>query len=99
MPTERVLDPDSIATLRKTAERLLGEGLEVEREGVCWRPVTRRGTPIVGELEGEGGVFVAAGHGAWGISLSLGTGYVVAGMVSGKKGEEELGADVGRLGL
>ena len=99
VPTERVLDPDSIATLRRTAERLLGEGLEVEREGVCWRPVTRRGTPIVGELEGEQGVFVAAGHGAWGISLSLGTGYVVAGMVSGKRGEEELGADVGRLGL
>lgn len=99
VPTERVIDPESIATLRRTAERLLGEGLEVQREGVCWRPVTRRGTPLVGELEGEQGVFVAAGHGAWGISLSLGTGFVMAGMVKGKRGKVELGADVGGLGL
>ena len=117
VPTERVLDPASIATLHKTAERLLGEGLVVEREGVCWRPVTRTGLPIVGPLiakekgggrgEGEGevekeeekGVFVAAGHGPWGISLSLGTGFVVAGMVEGKSGEKELGADITGLGL
>ena len=89
----------------------------VEREGVCWRPVTRTGLPIVGPLiakekgggrgEGEGevekeeekGVFVAAGHGPWGISLSLGTGFVVAGMVEGKSGEKELGADITGLGL
>ncbi|KAL8790558.1 MAG: hypothetical protein Q9195_006302 [Heterodermia aff. obscurata] len=106
IPTERVLDPASIATLHKTAARLLGEGLVVEREGVCWRPVTRTGLPIVGPLiakekvgrkeREEEGVFVAAGHGAWGISLSLGTGFVVAGMVEGK---EELGADVRGLGL
>lgn len=47
---------------------------------------------------GGSGIFVAAGHGAWGISLSLGTGYVVAGLVEGRK-KEDLGADVGRLGL
>ena len=114
MPTERVIDPASIVTLHKTAERLLGDGLVVEREGVCWRPVTRTGLPVVGPLmlrvakdkggwkdegEEEEGVFVAAGHGAWGISLSLGTGSVMAGMVEGKRGKEELGADVTGLGL
>lgn len=79
----------------------------VEREGVCWRPVTTRGTPVVGKLtnqgdkeeKGKGDIYIAAGHGAWGISLSLGTGYVMAGMVEGKKGKGELGADVERLGL
>ena len=114
VPTERVIDPASIVTLHKTAERLLGDGLVVEREGVCWRPVTRTGLPVVGPLmlrvakdkggwkdegEEEEGVFVAAGHGAWGISLSLGTGSVMAGMVEGKRGKEELGADVTGLGL
>ena len=34
---------------------------------------------------GGGGVFVAAGHGPWGISLSLGTGRVVAEMVLGRE--------------
>lgn len=32
----------------------------------------------------NGGVFIAAGHGPWGISLSLGTGQVMADMLEGK---------------
>ena len=98
LATDRLVSSDSIATLRKTAERLLGEQLIVEREGVCWRPVTRRGLPIIADLgtSGEGGVIVAAGHGAWGISLSLGTGYVVAGMIEERK---DLGADIHGLSL
>ena len=86
LANERKLDPSAIATLKKTARRLLGDDAEVVRESVCWRPVTRRGVPVVCDMrsQGEKGVFVAAGHGAWGISLSLGTGYCVAGMVEGK---------------
>jgi len=87
-----------------------GEGEEVEeddlvvlREGLCFRPVGRGG-PIVGPVGGkvlgvgmgEGdGVWIAAGHGPWGISLSLGTGRVVAEMVEGR----ETSADVGGLEL
>jgi len=41
-----------------------------------------------------GGVYVAAGHGPWGISLSLGTGMVVAELVLGR----ETSADVKPLG-
>ncbi|KZT71435.1 FAD dependent oxidoreductase [Daedalea quercina L-15889] len=41
-----------------------------------------------------GGVYVAAGHGPWGISMSLGTGLVVAEMVLGR----ETSADVKSLG-
>ena len=96
--TKGVINAKSIAALRNTAERLLGEDLIVEREGVCWRPVTRRGTPIIADLgkKGEDGVIVAAGHGAWGISLSLGTGYVVSGMIQNR---EDLGADIRGLDL
>lgn len=95
---ERRIDEASIATLKRTARRLLGDDVDVVRESVCWRPVTRRGTPIVGGLEGKmgevgKGVYVAAGHGAWGISLSLGTGWCVARMVAG----EDAGEWVGRL--
>ena len=43
----------------------------------------------------DGGVFIAAGHGPWGISHSLGTGKVMAEMLEG----EELSADVGALGM
>ncbi|KAF7509642.1 hypothetical protein GJ744_007680 [Endocarpon pusillum] len=80
--------------------------LEVIREALCFRPVTDRGTPIITRVPDsglgrgtqtphDGGVFVAAGHGPWGISLSLGTGKVVAEMIRG----ENTSADISRLGL
>lgn len=101
LPTERIIDPKAIETLKSTAESLLGIGeFEIEREALCWRPVTGRGVPIVGPAknkkgEGEQGLWIAAGHGPWGISMSLGTGYVVAEMVEGR----ETTADVKGLRL
>ena len=97
---ERVIDEKAIAVLKKTARRLCGDDVDIVREGLCWRPVTKRGTPIIAELnevlgdDGKG-TFLAAGHGAWGISLSLGTGYCVAGMVQRK----DMSEHVGRLGF
>ncbi|KAL8692462.1 MAG: hypothetical protein Q9218_002530 [Villophora microphyllina] len=105
LATERVIDPEAIKTLKGTAERLLGKGeFKVERESLCFRPVTGRGVPIIGPAtrkhptrnkDREDGVWIAAGHGPWGISLSLGTGKVVAEMLDGK----ETSADVLHLGL
>lgn len=97
---ERVIDPKAITILKDTATRLLADDIEILREAVCWRPVGRKGLPIITEMEetmGQEGrdVFLAAGHGAWGISLSLGTGWCVAGMVDGR----DLSEYVGRLGL
>lgn len=102
-----VFDPNEIARLKDVSVRLMGkladgsaestddvpnvDDLEIVREGLCFRPVTSRGTPLVSKVEehslggvrARGGVYVAAGHGPWGISLSLGTGKVVAEMVQG----------------
>ena len=100
--TDAVVEKEAIDTLKGVGEKMLGLGgdgksdLEVLREGLCFRPVTPRGTPILSRVEdkdlglqqgaaGEGGVFVAAGHGPWGISLSLGTGLVMAEMMTGRK--------------
>ncbi|KAI1463664.1 FAD dependent oxidoreductase [Daldinia caldariorum] len=104
---KRQISRESIETLRETAREVLGEdGVEIIREGLCFRPVTERGTPIVSrvadELLGpgvgtrpapEGGVYVASGHGPWGISMSLGTGLVMAEMIQGRA----LSADVSGL--
>ena len=46
----------------------------------------------------DGGVYVCAGHGPWGISLSLGTGKVLSEMLEGK-GQRELSTDVRSLGM
>ncbi|KAF4982326.1 hypothetical protein FZEAL_2025 [Fusarium zealandicum] len=95
--------------LKATARLLIrSEGeLEVVRAGVCFRPVTRRGTPYIARIMDDdlrqgyrtrggqqGGVFVATGHGPWGISLSLGTGKVMAEMMQSR----ELSADISALG-
>lgn len=106
-PEDAEIDSTSISRLMNVSRRLLGpevaasEGLDsnhgdlvIVREGLCFRPVTRKGTPIIAELSDdkigkavdipEGGVFLASGHGPWGISLSLGSGLVMAEMLEGK---------------
>lgn len=104
-PTRRTLDPSSISALHSTADHLMGaNSYEVVRESVCWRPVAtakrKGGAPVIGCLEkamGEEGkgVWIAAGHGAWGISLSVGTGYCLAESI-GQGGEME---EIRGLGL
>jgi glycine/D-amino acid oxidase-like deaminating enzyme len=111
--TDAKIDGASIAELTKVSERILGRDgtdvsdLEILREGLCFRPVTRRGIPILSQIaekelggvktkEGiDGGVFLAVGHGPWGISQSLGTGKVMQEMLE----RQELSADVGALGM
>lgn len=48
-----------------------------------------------GRTNALGGVYVAAGHGPWGISGSLGTGKVVSQMVLG----QDVSVDLSGLGL
>ncbi|KAM7208919.1 FAD dependent oxidoreductase [Naviculisporaceae sp. PSN 640] len=82
--------------------------LEVLRTGLCFRPVMPWGLPVISKIpdtdlgEGigtrsgrDGGVYVASGHGPWGISLALGTGKVLAEMAQCR----ELSVDVSGLGL
>jgi glycine/D-amino acid oxidase-like deaminating enzyme len=115
--TGTTTNDESIAEVIKVAVQLMGRAkskgdmiaendLEVTREALCFRPVTKRGTPIITKVSDgllgngtksppDGGVFIAAGHGPWGISLSLGTGKVVAEMIQGTK----TSANISRLGL
>ena len=47
----------------------------------CYRPVTTDGTPIIGPVPTAPGVFVATGHGPWGILNAPGTGLLVTEMI------------------
>lgn len=96
---------NDIEVMVKTAKILLGDGMEIIRAGLCHRPVTSTGRPIIGKIpsgdiglndvDGSGGVYLASGHGPWGITLSLGTGKVMAEMMAG----ERTSADVEKLGF
>ena len=61
----------------------------------CLRPVAPDGLPVVGEVPGVAGAYVASGGGRKGILLGPGLGRVVADIVVGRSPA----ADVGRLGL
>ncbi len=102
LATETKIDDSAIEQLKIVSAKLLGlpgleDDLEIVRKGLCFRPVTPNGRPIITRIPdqklgngmmtrggGEGGVFLSAGHGPWGISLSLGTGKVLAELVEGK---------------
>ncbi|KAK9474447.1 FAD dependent oxidoreductase [Dipodascopsis tothii] len=82
----------------ESARNLLGPDVSVLRRSVCVRPVTPSGDPIIGlvppeRAAGLANVYVCAGHGPWGISLSLGTGRVMADIVTG----QPVSADVSAL--
>ncbi|RAL68493.1 hypothetical protein DID88_007221 [Monilinia fructigena] len=109
LATESKIQDEAVQKLEKTAKRMfnLDGDIEVIRRGLCFRPVTNGGTPILAKIPEHhlggimtrsadgGGVWLAAGHGPWGISLSLGTGKVMAEMIQGKS----TSADVSRLGF
>lgn len=99
LSTDVKIQPEAIESLKQTAKKMLGlpgekDDLQILRESLCFRPVTSSGRPIIsrvpdsklGDMKtgGEGGVFVAAGHGAWGISQALGTGKVLAELIEGR---------------
>jgi len=70
-----------------------GADFEVVSRGLCFRPTTPKGTPVIGQIPLRSGdlygkrfrLWVGSGHGPWGISMSLGTGMVLSQMVLGRK--------------
>ncbi|KAI0677317.1 nucleotide-binding domain-containing protein [Trametes maxima] len=106
LPTDAQVDPAEVARLLAVARALCGEDIELRRQALCFRPVSATGRPIIARMheadlgdgvkpgghDGAGGVYVATGHGPWGIALSLGTGRVVSEMVLGRATSADVSA-------
>jgi len=60
------------------------EGTHVVSVRACARPLSADGRPLLGPLPGVEGLFVAAGHGPWGVSLGPGSARLVADAVLGR---------------
>ena len=60
----------------------LAEG-KVEHRQACFRPYAPDGVPVIGPIPGVKNVYVASGHGCWGIANSAATGEAVAQLVAG----------------
>ena len=51
---------------------------------VCARPLSIDGRPLVGRVPGVDGLWVAAGHGPWGISTGPASGRLIADLLDGR---------------
>ena len=80
-------DPASWAGVLKRAGVPFVPALErakVERARACARPVSLDGRPLVGPVTGVDGLWVAAGHGPWGLSTGPATGRLTADALLGR---------------
>jgi glycine/D-amino acid oxidase-like deaminating enzyme len=82
-------EPDAAALVPTLVERgrRFVPGLGHARIGAhrtCARPLSRDGRPLVGEVPWTEGLWIAAGHGPWGISTGPATGRLVADLIAGR---------------
>lgn len=77
--------PESIQVLKavaKTVSSHLGEGeARVKAEQACFLPCTDDSVPVIGEVTGVKGCYVATGHSCWGILNGPATGAAMAELV------------------
>jgi glycine/D-amino acid oxidase-like deaminating enzyme len=82
-------EPDAAALVQSIVARGTSfvPGIASARIGahrVCARPLSIDGRPLVGRVPGVDGLWVAAGHGPWGISTGPASGRFLANLVDGR---------------
>ena len=65
---------------------------------LCARPLSLDGRPLVGRVPGSVGLWIAAGHGPWGISTGPATGRLLADLIDGRVPGVPPPLDPGRFG-
>jgi glycine/D-amino acid oxidase-like deaminating enzyme len=71
----------------------------IGRPRKCARPLSVAGRPLVGRGPGMEGLWVAAGHGPWGISTGPASGRLVADLVAGRVAAPPKALDPARFGV
>jgi len=64
----------------------------------CARPLSRDGRPLIGRAPGVDGLWIAAGHGPWGISTGPASGRLVADLIAGRVDHPPPALDPARFG-
>lgn len=84
-PEQVAPNPESIRMLKRVAGNVsshLKEGeAQVKAEQACMLPCTDDGDPVIGELPGMKGCFVATGHSCWGILNGPATGAALSELI------------------
>lgn len=82
-PLSAIPQKSEISKLVEIADTVFSQYI-IEKEQLCFRPMTGHGDPYVCPVPGIEGVFVGAGHSFWGLTLGPGTGKVLSEMVLGE---------------
>lgn len=84
-PDQVLPNPESIRMLKRIAKAVsthLSEGhARVKAEQACFLPCTDDGVPVIGQLPGVPGCYVATGHSCWGILNGPATGAAMAELI------------------
>ncbi|HEY0860610.1 MAG TPA: FAD-dependent oxidoreductase [Pseudoxanthomonas sp.] len=80
------LNETRLAALERGAREFLREpvGAQVHERWCGWRPMTWDDLPLLGRAPGQRKVWIAAGHGMLGISMSTATGQLMADLMTGR---------------
>ena len=80
------LNATRLAALERGAREFLREpvGAEVHERWCGWRPMTWDDLPLLGRAPGQRKVWIAAGHGMLGISMSTASGQLMADLMTGR---------------
>ncbi|MBD9368594.1 FAD-dependent oxidoreductase [Xanthomonas sp. XNM01] len=83
---DTTLNPVRLAALERAAREHLHQpiGDQVLERWYGWRPMTWDDMPVLGRVPGHPHVWLAAGHGMLGISMSTATGQLMADLVTGR---------------
>jgi glycine/D-amino acid oxidase-like deaminating enzyme len=95
-------DPASVGPLLLPRGARFVPGLRtagIEDLRVCARPQSIDGRPLVGRVPGHENLFIAAGHGPWGISTGPATAALVADLILGRDPTIPAELDPGRFPL
>jgi len=95
--------PDVAATVPRLVERgsQFVPAIATSRIGavrMCARPQSLDGRPLIGAVAGVDGLWVAAGHGPWGISTGPASGRMVADLITGAVAAPPAALDPARFG-
>jgi len=97
-------EPDVIATVPRIVERGTGFVPSIARAPigstrVCARPLSLDGRPLIGAIPAVDGLWIAAGHGPWGISTGPASGRLIADLVDGRLAGPPPELDPARFGV
>mmetsp|Transcript_6459 Transcript_6459/g.14103 ORF Transcript_6459/g.14103 Transcript_6459/m.14103 type:complete len:372 (-) Transcript_6459:231-1346(-) len=99
LPGQEEVRDDAVAKLIDATQKTSSElgSIAPHTKQSCYLPTTNDGLPVIGKLPGVGGVFVASGHGCWGILNGPATGEAMAEMLV--DGGTVRGVDLRMLGV